>query len=452
MQADAVAPLCSMAWSDLSTDTAQCTKVSTMLVFACLMLAGIRRRSAKPDAAVHAPLLSGDARSFWLDNCRFWLVTLVIVGHIIALPWTFGWVDGYWLKPVLSWANTIHIPGLAFISGVCSHGPLTSPRAARLIVFLLIPYMFSRLFNWAYSCHIGASCLLNPFRGDGIEWYLLSLLQWRLAICLCAPVRGEVLLIASFVCALTSGYYIPFDGVLAIERTMAFFPFFVAGFLFDLDAARHHVERNPILRTVAFTVLSVTLAVLWFGPPSWTIILETGMPGDFNFDYANPRIDPEHPWKYLGMPRCGLEFWLSPVWRVPRYVLSFVMLAATLILVPSRETWYTEAGRYTMYPYLLHGWLIFAMITWAQHHPYFLYWTMGPFWKGGWTWLVAIGAGFIFSLATTTHAVRRVFGFVIEPVWAYSFMLEDEDAESKMRSMKQRMRTTKKADKSTDAV
>lgn len=394
---------------------------------------------------MHARLLSGsvDGRNSYLDNCRFILVTAVIVGHIVALPWTFGWVEGYWLKPFLSWASTIHIPGLAFISGACSRGPLTTSRAARLIVFLVIPYAFSRLLNWAYSCHSGVSCLLNPFRGDGVEWYLLSLLHWRLVILLCAPLSPIVLLLASFICALTSGFFIPFDGVLSIERSMAFFPFFVAGFLCDIDAARRHTERNPMLRTLGFAVLSFALLALWFGPKSWTTILEVGMPGDFNFDYANPRIDPEAPWKLLALPRCGLEFWLSPVWRIPRYALSFVMLSATLAVVPSHETWYTEAGRYTMYSYLLHGWFITCIITWAQHHPYSFYWAMGSFWKGGWVWLVAIAVGCVFSWAATTKPVRRVFGFWIEPVWAYSFMSVPPPSVPSV---------VKKADGSTSAV
>merc|ERR1719265_1325973 len=149
-----------MAWSDLSDGTAQCTKVSFVLAVVCLMVAGVRRGSSKPNIDMHAPLVSAlpNARSSWLDNCRFWLVTLVIVGHIVAMPWTFGWVQGYWLKPFLSWSSTMHIPGLAFISGACSRGPLTPSRAARLIIFVIIPYVFSRLFNWAYACHLGTSC------------------------------------------------------------------------------------------------------------------------------------------------------------------------------------------------------------------------------------------------------------------------------------------------------
>merc|ERR1719265_83696 len=177
------------------------------------------------------------------------------------------------------------MPGLAFISGLCAQGPLTFRRLSRLFTRVIVPYHFARIIKYVqyenltcvgagYTFH-GATkylqCLaaypgwvtLSAASDAGIEWYLFSLVQWRLAATFLTWLWPEALLALSFGVGILSGYFdvmsfltllnIPgMPIVLSIpHRTMSFLPFFAAGLLIDPIAAQNVLKRRPHISKIA---------------------------------------------------------------------------------------------------------------------------------------------------------------------------------------------------------
>ena len=58
--------------------------------------------------------------------------------------WHFAWQrleSRYWLRPFLAWINLFVMPGFAVLSGYLSRQPLNSLRAARLLIYVALPYL-----------------------------------------------------------------------------------------------------------------------------------------------------------------------------------------------------------------------------------------------------------------------------------------------------------------------
>lgn len=382
----------------------------------------------------------------WIDCCRFWLVTAVVVGHAISFPCDYMPGSKYFLRPWLVWSATFHMPGLAFLSGMCSQGPLTQERTARIMIMIAAPYVFARSIDlavqWAFQCRFYGQCSFATqlsFNGnDGVEWYLASLFVWRLAAPMLLKFRAEVLIALSVGAGVFSGYYqsiitaeiFDFSMVLSLApRTVTFLPFFAAGLCVH-PAVFHDVRiRWPQVQQLAGVTLFVALAACFaqasFG--SGLAPLEKGAIGDFNFDYIAPRIDPEKPWTYLSLPSCGPAYQFAGLHRAARYALSFLAVALFCCAVPVGYNQITEAGRHTMYPYLLHqyplylqGFLLTMRPTWMA-----VAIGLGPntgagTWHDPRSWVLWFGTGLLaacFTYVATLPGVRGVFSNVIEPEW-----------------------------------
>lgn len=189
------------------------------------------------------------------------------------------------------------------------------------------------IYAIAQTLHI----LLSPLIGETINWsnslflphlalwYLLSLIVWRLIIWGVAKWKMLPLLLLSGVMAIAVGL-IPLGNEFAFQRTFAFLPFFVAGYIVKRDQLLSYFERRSTAFFLACFAAGLLIARLL-------------------------------PWLY--MPKYPYENWHQPIIRCIQTGLG-MMLCLSLFGLSRKITppkW-SRFGQYTLWVYIGHTYLI----------------------------------------------------------------------------------------------
>ena len=169
-------------------------------------------------------------RLYILDNFKGILIFMVVFAHFL-----FGYSN---LNPtsisrkIVVFIYSFHMPSFIFISGYFSLD--NSIKLINAIKLLILYYIFN--FSFALFFLYYQKIPINFLEPIYSYWYLLSLFFWRISIKYISNL--QLILIVSIIIALLEGYYDCFSNLLSIERTIAFFPYFIAGY---------KIQKNKIL-------------------------------------------------------------------------------------------------------------------------------------------------------------------------------------------------------------
>ena len=252
------------------------------------------------------------------DGLKLFLIYLVVLGHLSYSDF------GLQLNKII---YSFHMPAFVFLSGYFTSKDTPAEKCRKQLIKLLIIYVI------AQTLHI----LLSPLVGEQVTWsnslvlphlalwYLLSLIVWKLFAWGFAKCKRFPLLIVSGVLAIAAGF-IPLGNEFAFQRTFAFLPFFVAGFIVKRDQLLPHFEQ----RSTAFLLICFIAGLL---------------------------IARLLPWFY--MPKVPYENWHQPVIRCIQTCLGMALCLSLFGL--SRKVnppkW-SRAGQYTLWVYIGHTYLI----------------------------------------------------------------------------------------------
>lgn len=276
-------------------------------------------------SAESAPTSNRDAR---LDNAKFLLIALVVVGHAIEPLRDYGPTSALYY-----WIYFFHMPAFIMISGYLSRSfDASSNRVEKLVLSLAVPYLiFWTIHQSIYFVERGGMPdSLSVLKPTWTLWFLIALFLWRLSVPVWKRLRWPVLIaVAVSMFAATADL----GGTLSVGRVLSFLPFFVLG----LSLRREHFAHLDRLwvRIVSVLVLGVT-AIL-------AVPISDHLSRDWLFwkDSLTDRdIDPL-------LPSFGL--------RLAFMGLALAMTIAMLALTPRRRTWFTTLGTYTLYVYLGHS-------------------------------------------------------------------------------------------------
>ncbi|MFL1380941.1 MULTISPECIES: acyltransferase family protein [unclassified Nocardiopsis] len=300
----------------------------------------------KPGPGATAPAENGAAagakapyRDARLDNAKFLLIVLVVVGHAIE-PLR----DVTAVSATYYWIYFFHMPAFILISGYLSRSfDGSSNRVEKLVLTVAVPYLiFWTVHQSIYTVERGGlGDSLSVLKPTWTLWFLVALFLWRLSVPVWKRLRAPVLiaLAISLFAATTS-----LSDTLALGRVVSFLPFFVLG----LSLRREHFLwlDKLWLRLVSLAVLGTT-AVL-------AVPISDRLSRDWLFwrDSLTDRdIDPL-------MPSIGI--------RLAFMGLALAMTVAFLALTPKRRTWFTDLGAYTLYVYLGHSvvFILFKASPW----------------------------------------------------------------------------------------
>lgn len=164
-------------------------------------------------------------RNHHFDNMKGILILCVVLGHTISNLF-YAWTNCLATKYLYYLIYTFHMPVFIFISGFFSkrHSDYET-YLKKTVSGCLIPYL---IFNVLYALP-SVSDALNVWKPTWIMWYLLSLFSWKILVEVLIKFKHPFLI--TLVLVPLVGMIPSVGEVLALSRTICFFPYFMAGYL-----------------------------------------------------------------------------------------------------------------------------------------------------------------------------------------------------------------------------
>lgn len=320
------------------------------------------------------------ARDPFLDNARYWVMLLVVIGHFMTPLADIGPVRGAYV-----WLYLFHMPVFILISGYTARRYIGDARQVkRMVSTLVIPYLLVEAGLEVVEMTLaGEPVSLHVLEPEWLTWFIAALFIWRLTTPIWLALRWPIPV--SILVSLVGGLS-PVGDVLALPQVLGYLPFYVVG----MHLRREHFDLlvRPWVRACSVLLLLGAFVVCQLFHRGWTIYWLYWRDG-----YSEA---PLNAGALIGIFNRGSLL-----------LVGFALATAALAMVPQRKAWFSRFGERTLYPYLLHG---FA-ILWLVHIGFFS--TLVEHGIPGGI-LVAAGAA-VFATVLMTKSVARVFRPLFEP-------------------------------------
>lgn len=184
-------------------------------------------------------------RDPYLDNLKGVLIFLVVLGHLIEPIRSFDLSAAVLYKFIY----IFHMPLFVIIAGYLSK----RENKIREIHYLVTYLFFQLLICFLFDRNIQ---ILKP---ETALWFLLALFFWNIMIKYFKDFKYPLLI--SICIALLAGFWNEFGALLAIRRTLMFFPFFVLGYRLEEGSYRKYL--NFLTKKQAIFGISGTLFLIY---------------------------------------------------------------------------------------------------------------------------------------------------------------------------------------------
>ncbi len=265
-------------------------------------------------------------RDYLFDNYKALLIILVIMGHFID-PCYRNNLFLYSLKYII---YAFHMPAFIFISGYFSKKDASFISSVQKI---LIPYLcFQTLYYLYYEYILGLDANFIFLVPKFTLWYLITLFAWKVITPYFKKIPHYFLL--SVVMGLLFGF-LPIEGErLSISRIFVFYPYFLAGTLFNRDKLISlRTKRNQIVAAIGI-IIFVVMVVLFTDKIQFKLRYFYG-----KTNYSNWGLSPQE---------CLIT-------RLFCYIIGFSLTYGIAILMCQRKNFFSSLGSTTRSVYLFHG-------------------------------------------------------------------------------------------------
>lgn len=336
------------------------------------------------------------------DNARFLLVVLVVVGHLISTIRT----DSALGFALYAYIYLFHMPAMILLSGMFSRAD-TSPKAVKGVVQLLITWGLWELI-WAGIKGVvegrvpGGGFLVSP---AWTLWFLVTLATMRILLPYLARLRHPLLV--SVLLALVAGILPAIGTDFSASRTLAFLPFFMAGWLARERgwlAGEWFTRPSPGTRAGAWGLLGLIALAFVLVPQlrsEWRIDRWLTWRDDYFWLFQNAPIGAWQPTQWAAVVGSGILV------TAVLLALAGVMTFALLVIVPRGHGVFTAWGTRTLFVYLLHGPIVYVLRE-----------TGAVEWFGGLGvpgLLLLVVCGIAIAVVLSALWVSRLFRPIVEP-------------------------------------
>jgi fucose 4-O-acetylase-like acetyltransferase len=326
-------------------------------------------------------------RVAYLDNARYWVMLLVVIGHSLTELVVMDSARG-----IYTWIYAFHMPFFVLISGYTARHYVGDFRQVRRIVStLIVPYLLIetglQLITKHYDQRPEQLMILSP---QWLGWFLAALFIWRITTPIWRALKYPIT--TSIVISLLAGL-IEIPNVLALPKVLGLLPFYVIGL---------HMNRELFLRLGDWRLRIISVALL-----AGSFVLCQLHSRDWTMEWML--------WKhrYSEDPLFAGP-WEGMLQRGELIVIGAVLSFATLSLIPRSRSITTVLGGRTFYCYLLHGfviiWLDREFDLWQHLEPY-----------GATAVVGCIVAAIVLANLLMTKPVATVFRPLFEPRLTWLF-------------------------------
>ncbi|MFU8854113.1 acyltransferase family protein [Micromonospora sp. SL1-18] len=277
-------------------------------------------------------------RDPYIDNVKGLLIVLVVLGHMVR-P-TVGSSPGGWT--VYTFIYLCHMPAFVMLSGMLSATELTGSRAASLVRDLLAPYLVFQLLYMSFYTLMDKPMpwAVDEFLSPIFHlWFLPALFIWRMLAPFFAQLRGGVVIAIGV--SLSAGAATVLGHALSLDRVAGMLPFFVVGVWLGRGRLAYRPSTRVRLAAIAVLITAAPIAYLVASRLSSLWVY-------WNSTYQQAGVEATH----------------GVLIRLGLMIVGFAMTWAIMMLAPHRQTLLTGWGTNSMYPYLLHGFVVLAF-TWS---------------------------------------------------------------------------------------
>jgi fucose 4-O-acetylase-like acetyltransferase len=264
-------------------------------------------------------------RDYYFDNLKFVLILLVVIGHTLEPLYE----TSLSAKIVYQFIYFFHIPLFVFVTGFFTK---KMDKIGHLLALYIIFEVLYTLMD--FYLHDRSDLNIRFSLPYWMTWYLLAVVLWKIVLPFFIRLRYPI--ITSSVLAVLAGYaYKDLGYILSSLRAFNFFPFFVAGYYMKREYL-DYLFRKPV-KMASVLILLITFFLL--------------------FRYGQ-YLKCEWLWGSYTYKEMGITEWYAGVYRIAVASVTVVLSAAILSLTPGVKTWVSELGTRTIYPFLLHGFVI----------------------------------------------------------------------------------------------
>lgn len=278
--------------------------------------------------------MNTNKRDFLMDNIKGILMFLVVFGHSLEL-----FKDDFTVAGIIyTFIYLFHMPVFIFVSGYFSKN--AEKCRATAVKKYLVPYLFFNTIWSILSFAAGATSGVSIFTPGWALWYLFSMFIWKILLIDMVKLRHVFAISLLFgVFASMSG---EFGTFMSLGRTVAFLPFFLAGYFMD-DIQLEKLKKCPKILSVVLLLCGALLAVL---------------------AVTSELIPTEILWADKSFVKHGMNMIPGFAVSIMRYVCGFAFVLIMVNLVPKKKIFaLSKVGKNTLPIYILHTYLLCVVVA-----------------------------------------------------------------------------------------
>ena len=169
-------------------------------------------------------------RNLKLDNMKFLLIFLVVLGHI-SEKYT---ADYSGFKIIFLIIYVFHMPAFLFISGLLSKGTVDRRKYRNIFSYLML-YFVIKIVRNGVNYVINGSGSFSILSESGLAWYAGALFAYCLITVFLKSADKRWVLICSVILGCFAGYDSNLGDFLILSRIIVYYPFFLLGYMTDTD-------------------------------------------------------------------------------------------------------------------------------------------------------------------------------------------------------------------------
>lgn len=275
------------------------------------------------------------------DNTKILMIFLVVFGHLIEPIINRNDV----IKVIYMSIYSFHMPVFIILSGMLSKIDTSESRVVKNITSLIVPFLVFTILYEIFNIITkgGISHYTIAWQPYWILWFLFSMFIWKASLPIIMQFRFPLLF--SIIISLAAGYVNDVGYFLGLSRTLYFFPFFIAGYIFGPKAlSNRFLVKIP--KSVFLLVLILNVYIFW-------VCREL-----------------PHQWLYGSLPyaKVGSVEIHTFLIRAALYLISFISSISILMLIPNKESKLTKLGKNSLFVYVWHGFFVKAAIYFGLIH------------------------------------------------------------------------------------
>lgn len=279
-----------------------------------------------------------DKRVIQRDNLKFFLIFLVVLGHIceIILWNSNGNLEN--IKRLRFFIYSFHMPLFLFVSGIFSKKNIDNKRYYNIFYYLMI-YVFMKIILFITYIFIDKTYSISIFTESEVPWYIFALFAFSIITIFLKNIDKKYVLIVSIIIGCIVGYDKEISDFLCLSRIFVFYPFFYLGYILDGNKVINFFKKRKVkLFSIMILLFSIFVVYKYINQIYWLSPLLSG---------RNPYFSLGEYEIYGGILRLGL------------YLVSFILSISIMgiIFIFKKNTIFTKCGSRTLQIYVFH-WLL----------------------------------------------------------------------------------------------